>query len=96
MIAHQGMDKGSTAGDQNVAPGLLFNLVISPTLGFSDEANPDEGAMWPTSFALKQLTAADDCEDRRARQESGEMSNKGVKVNEDEDDLFGRGQARVA
>jgi uncharacterized protein YdhG (YjbR/CyaY superfamily) len=28
------------------------------TLGFSDEANLDEGAMWPTSFALKQLTAA--------------------------------------
>ena len=30
------------------------------TLGFSDEANLDEGAMWPTSFALKQLTAADE------------------------------------
>jgi uncharacterized protein YdhG (YjbR/CyaY superfamily) len=28
------------------------------TLGFSDEANLDEGAMWPTSFALKELTAA--------------------------------------
>lgn len=27
------------------------------TLGFSDEANLDEGAMWPTSFALKELTA---------------------------------------
>jgi uncharacterized protein YdhG (YjbR/CyaY superfamily) len=26
------------------------------TLGFSDEANLDEGAMWPTSFALKELT----------------------------------------
>jgi uncharacterized protein YdhG (YjbR/CyaY superfamily) len=30
------------------------------TLGFSDEANLDDGAMWPTSFALKQLTAADE------------------------------------
>ena len=30
------------------------------TLGFSDEANLDEGAMWPTSFALKKLTAADE------------------------------------
>jgi uncharacterized protein YdhG (YjbR/CyaY superfamily) len=30
------------------------------TLGFSDEANLDEGAMWPTSFALKELTAADE------------------------------------
>jgi uncharacterized protein YdhG (YjbR/CyaY superfamily) len=28
------------------------------TLGFSDQANLDEGAMWPTSFALKELTAA--------------------------------------
>ena len=28
------------------------------TLGFSDKANLDEGAMWPTSFALKELTAA--------------------------------------
>jgi uncharacterized protein YdhG (YjbR/CyaY superfamily) len=26
------------------------------TLGFSDIANLDEGAMWPTSFALKELT----------------------------------------
>ncbi|MGH3006471.1 MAG: iron chaperone [Gaiellaceae bacterium] len=30
------------------------------TLGFSDEAKLDEGAMWPTSFALKELTAAED------------------------------------
>ncbi|MGI5864865.1 MAG: iron chaperone [Myxococcales bacterium] len=27
------------------------------TFGFTDEANLDEGAMWPTSFALKELTA---------------------------------------
>ena len=27
------------------------------TLGFSDQANLDEGGMWPTSFALKELTA---------------------------------------
>jgi uncharacterized protein YdhG (YjbR/CyaY superfamily) len=26
------------------------------TLGFSDEANLDEGAMWPSAFALKELT----------------------------------------
>jgi uncharacterized protein YdhG (YjbR/CyaY superfamily) len=30
------------------------------TIGFSDEANLDEGAMWPTSFALKELTAAEE------------------------------------
>jgi uncharacterized protein YdhG (YjbR/CyaY superfamily) len=27
------------------------------TLGFSDKANLDEGAMWPTAFALTELTA---------------------------------------
>ena len=27
------------------------------TLGFSDKANLDDGAMWPTSFALKALTS---------------------------------------
>ncbi len=30
------------------------------TLGFSDEANLDDGAMWPTAFALTELTAADE------------------------------------
>ncbi len=30
------------------------------TLGFSDEANLDKGAMWPTSFALRELTAAEE------------------------------------
>ena len=32
----------------------------SATFGFSDEANLDKGGMWPTSFALKELTAADE------------------------------------
>src|SRR2546426_5094239 len=30
------------------------------TLGFSDVANLDEGAMWPVAFALKELTAAEE------------------------------------
>jgi uncharacterized protein YdhG (YjbR/CyaY superfamily) len=30
------------------------------SLGFSDEANLDEGAMWPVSFALKELTGAEE------------------------------------
>jgi len=30
------------------------------TFGFSDKANLDEGAMWPTAFALTKLTAADE------------------------------------
>jgi len=30
------------------------------TLGFNDSANLDEGAMWPTSWALTELSAADE------------------------------------
>jgi uncharacterized protein YdhG (YjbR/CyaY superfamily) len=30
------------------------------TFGFSDKANLDEGAPWPTAFALKELTAAEE------------------------------------
>jgi uncharacterized protein YdhG (YjbR/CyaY superfamily) len=30
------------------------------TLGFNDAANLDEGAMWPTSFALKELGATEE------------------------------------
>jgi uncharacterized protein YdhG (YjbR/CyaY superfamily) len=30
------------------------------TFGFNDDANLDEGTMWPTSWALKKLTAADE------------------------------------
>jgi hypothetical protein len=29
-------------------------------LGFSDKANLDEGTMWPVTFALMELTAADE------------------------------------
>ena len=29
-------------------------------LGFSDQANLDQGAMWPTTYALTKLTAADE------------------------------------
>jgi hypothetical protein len=31
-----------------------------PTFGFNDTANLDEGPMWPTSFALKELTATEE------------------------------------
>jgi len=30
------------------------------TFGFSDEARLDDGALWPVSFALKELTAAEE------------------------------------
>jgi hypothetical protein len=39
--------------------GQKFNTRYA-TLGFSDAANLDEGAMWPTAFALKELTAAEE------------------------------------
>ena len=32
------------------------------TFGFSDKANLDEGAMWPTAFALKELTATEEAQ----------------------------------
>ena len=38
-------------------PASKFNARYA-TFGFNDDANLDEGAMWPTSFALKELTAA--------------------------------------
>ena len=39
--------------------GDKFNARYA-TFGFNDTANLDEGAMWPTSFALKELTAAEE------------------------------------
>ena len=30
------------------------------TIGFSDQAHLDDGAMWPSAFALKQLTAVEE------------------------------------
>jgi uncharacterized protein YdhG (YjbR/CyaY superfamily) len=36
-----------------------FNTRYS-TLGFSDQANLDEGNLWPTAFALKELTATEE------------------------------------
>jgi uncharacterized protein YdhG (YjbR/CyaY superfamily) len=38
---------------------LKYNMRYA-TLGFSDKANLDEGTMWPTDFALKELTADDE------------------------------------
>ena len=40
-------------------PASKFKSSYS-TFGFNDDANLDEGAMWPTSFALKELTAAEE------------------------------------
>jgi hypothetical protein len=40
-------------------PAQKFNTRYA-TLGFSDTANLDEGGMWPTAFALKELTATEE------------------------------------
>lgn len=40
-------------------PGQRFHERYM-TFGFNDTANLDEGTMWPTSFALTDLTAADE------------------------------------
>jgi uncharacterized protein YdhG (YjbR/CyaY superfamily) len=40
-------------------PARKFNERYA-TFGFSDQANLDDGNVWPTSFALKELTAADE------------------------------------
>lgn len=40
-------------------PAQKFNSRYA-TFGFNDDANLDEGGMWPTSFGLKQLTATEE------------------------------------
>jgi uncharacterized protein YdhG (YjbR/CyaY superfamily) len=40
-------------------PASKFNSRYA-TFGFNDDANLDEGAMWPTAFALTELTADDE------------------------------------
>lgn len=40
-------------------PAMKFKARYA-TLGFNDHANLDDGAMWPTAFALMELTAADE------------------------------------
>jgi uncharacterized protein YdhG (YjbR/CyaY superfamily) len=40
-------------------PAQKFNTRYA-TFGFNDSANLDEDGMWPTSFALKELTAAEE------------------------------------
>ena len=42
-------------------PAQKFNTRYA-TFGFNDDANLDEGALWPTSFALKELTATVEAE----------------------------------
>jgi uncharacterized protein YdhG (YjbR/CyaY superfamily) len=49
-------------GDQIVCffqPAEKFKTRYA-TLGFSDKANLDDGGLWPTAFALKELTAVEE------------------------------------
>src|SRR5215211_7263497 len=43
------------------------------TFGFNDSANLDDGAMWPTSFALKELTPAVEARIAELVKKSGEL-----------------------
>ena len=45
------------------------------TFGFNEAAKLDDGAMWPTSWALTKLTAADEKQDRRPREEGGQAED---------------------
>ena len=40
------------------------------TLGFSDAANLDKGAMWPVEFALRELTATEEAQIRALAQKA--------------------------
>ncbi len=40
-------------------PAQKFNTRYA-TLGFNDSAHLDEGALWPTAYAVKELTAAEE------------------------------------
>jgi hypothetical protein len=41
--------------------GVIFSKIERyMTFGFTEEANLDEGPLWPTAFALKELTAAEE------------------------------------
>ena len=42
-----------------VTPASKFKSRYA-TLGFTDEANLDDGTMWPTYFALKEMSAAEE------------------------------------
>ena len=44
------------------------------TIGFSDRANLDEGDMWPTSFALKELTDAEEMRQLRPARARGDLT----------------------
>jgi uncharacterized protein YdhG (YjbR/CyaY superfamily) len=56
MPAYANLDGNVICFFQNASK---FNARYA-TLGFNDRANLDDGAMWPTSYALKELTPAEE------------------------------------
>ena len=44
------------------------------TFGFEENAKIDDGTMWPTSWALTKLTPGRGEEDRRPREEGGQLT----------------------
>ena len=50
----------SFAAEERAAMRAAPELARYATLGFSDKAALDDGDMWPTSFALKALTSAEE------------------------------------
>jgi hypothetical protein len=55
--------RDSRAGQDGRGSDVLAKIAEMPryaTFGFSDKANLGQGAKWPTSFALKKLTAAEE------------------------------------
>ena len=61
------------------------------TLGFNDSANLDEGAMWPTSFALKELTAAEEARIAALVKKSVRLEPRGGAGRRSHEALAGRG-----
>lgn len=52
---------GTLVGKRQDTFGLrITNKSRYATIGFSDQANLDDGAIWPIAFALKQLTGAEE------------------------------------
>jgi hypothetical protein len=66
--ARRGRGAGKTDGESDVlakiaemrGPDRAMAERLHAISKANDEANLDEGAMWPTSFALKELTAAEE------------------------------------
>jgi hypothetical protein len=53
-------NRKETCSSIDLPISIELHALFLVTFGFMHEANLDEGAMWPTAFALKELTAAEE------------------------------------